>query len=493
MRVDVCKAGFGRVAVRGGAAGTLLLVLLLLSVSDPLRGQDRRNTQQRPEAFREASQLRSTRVFQSVGTGQGGQRLFGVPAPLRSSLTGEGAWQAGRVPERLPANVRFRALEMRFEASFAARYDSNVNLSNTNPIADFILLPGFDVDLRWAVTPFNELEFRIGLQYEKYLRSVDRDRSVLRLAPDTELVYRVFVADLLFTFYERPNVTQDPGEDSGLTNIGDFRLFRNNAGAIVFWDLNDVLLSAGIDRGDVVSLNDNFTSEDRVTYAVFGSAAVRLTPTDLLGIEASFANTNYREPVLNDFDYLEIGGFLESTLSQYTSIRFEAGVQHFTFFPTGTPISQQAFVAQQAAADAAGTEQTDVSGTLGGGDFTGPFFRLQISNRLNRYLSHALSIGVEAQASEISNFKQIYFLQYGVDWRVNRYWNAGLNLLYQHVDTSGGDQADYDQFSVRIGLTRQLSRKVSLTLDYRGDYRTSVDAFQSYNRNQLQIGLDYRF
>jgi len=475
----------------------LLLPLLFLSESVHSQVGGAGNQGQNPDAFQSAFDLNSSRIGQSRdsgssrGRGRGG--FFGTAGASRYSLTGWRALRAARVSQRAPGNIRLGQVDISFDAGFSTRFDSNVNTSNDNPVADFIFQPSFDIDLRWAVTAFNELSFNIGLQYEKYLRSVDRDRSGLNLAPDTELAWRVFVGDFLFTVYERPTTTQDGGEDSGLTNVGSFRLFENNAGIIGLWDLNDVLLSAGFDRGDVFSLNDNFTEQDRYVHALFTSAALRLTATDLAGVRAVVSQTRYREDIQNDFDYYEFGLFVESTLSPYTSVRLAGGIQHFEFLPTGTPITEQEFLAQQEAASATGDEITNVSGTLGGGNFTGPFFLFELSNRLNRYMTHGVSFGVEASASSFSNFRETYFVDYSLNWQWNQRTNFNFGILLEHVNVSGGAQSDFDQFQLRLGLSRRLSESLSLSLDYLGQVQAAETSVQSYTRSVFEIGLNYRF
>jgi len=475
-----------------------LWVVLALAGGGSLSGQVTSAPQeQSPTAFREAFSLNASRTGEtstsSVDTRRSRGGFFGAGSRSRLSLTGWRALRATRIPERTRANIRVGQVEVRFDVGFGVTFDSNVNLSNDNPISDLILEPTFNINLRWAMSRVNELELQVGLQYQKYLRSVDRDRSGILLDPNTELAYRVFVGDFLFTVYERPSISQDDTNQSGLTNVASFRLFENNAGIIGLWDLNDVLLSAGYDRGDVFSLNDNFTEQDRSTNAFFASVALRLTPTDLGGFRGVFSTTRYREDIQNDFDYIELGAFLESTLSRYTSITVAGGVQHFEFFPTGTPITEQEFITQQETASATGEEITSVPGTLGGGNFTGPFVRAQIFNVLNRYMTQSLALGVEASASSFSNFQEIYFVNYGLQWRWNPRTTFALDLTFEHVNVSGGAGADYDRFILDLGLRRQLSRRFNLTINYIGEVQAAETSVQSYTRNRLEIGLDYNF
>jgi len=407
-----------------------------------------------------------------------------IPNRTRGSLTGTGASQAR---EMTPASdYHFRVGEIRFLLipEFEVEYNSNVNFSTINPVADLILRPRLTLNLDWLVTRKNRLALNVGLEYEKYLRNVDRDYNGLRLRPDTVLSYSVYTGDFVITAYTRPSIEQDPGGDPTLVNTAPYQRFMNSAGLSVVWDLNKVILSAVGERQDVRSLNGNFSGLNSATYLAQLSSMVLFTPTFSAGPFALVSQTDYEEATLNDYTQFQFGLSANHVLSPYTTLNASGGLQVMEFQDTG---NQQPGLTT----DSDGLVD-NVTGTAGGGNFVGPFFSVGINNRLNRHFTQQFGVWLQPQASSVSNYTQVFAVSYDLEWRMNRLTRAWLGLRYDNGRVSG-DSPSYQRTEIKAGLEGPLTPSIKWRMQIGYRFEAQTAGAGNIAQTRCVVGLSYDF
>lgn len=407
-----------------------------------------------------------------------------VPGRTRSSLASADALAAQQFTPSKSYTTRLGPIHFRLVPLFEVEFNSNVNFSPDNPISDLILRPGLTMDFDWVITEKNRLTLNIGLQYEKYLRSVDRDDSGFLMKPDTVLSYSVYTGDFIITLYDRPTIDQEPGGDPSLVNTAPYTRLANALGLSVVWDLNKLILSLVGERQDVMSLNGNFSGLNAVSYVGQFSAVYLVTPTLSAGPFAVISQTTYQEAVLNNTNTTQLGMIANLTLTRYTTLSVSGGLQVMEFADTGTP-------GLEFQTTSTGTID-NVTGTAGGGNFIGPFFSVGITNQLNRLFSHSLTVSLQPQASSVSNYSQVFSVNYGLTWRMNRLVDANLSLDVAHGQVSG-TAPDYQRAEIKTGLTGQLTPSIGWKMELGYRLETQSEGQGNIAQTRCILGLDYAF
>jgi len=407
-----------------------------------------------------------------------------VPGRNRGSMASSSAFAAQQMVPNNSYTTRLGPVLLRVIPRFEVEFNSNVYYSPDDPIADLILRPGLAFDFDWVITEKNRLTLNLGMEYEKYLRAVDRDNNGFRLKPDTLLSYSLYTGDFVITLYDRPSIEQEPSADPSLVNTAPYTRLANTLGLSVVCDLNKLILSAVVERQDIRSLNNNFSGLNATTYVGQLSAMYLLTPTLTLGPFGMVSQTAHPENALNNSTMMQLGITADQALTRYTTLTISGGLQIMKFQDNGTPgLSFQT--------TSTGTID-NVTGTAGGGNFFGPFFSVEITNELNRFFSHSLSVGLQPQASSVSNYSQVFSVDYALTWRMNRQVDANLALNLQHGQVSG-TAPSYDLAEIRTGLTGQLTPSIGwkMELGYRLEMQT--EGMGTVAQTRCILGLDYAF
>ena len=193
--------------------------------------------------------------YRSWGTGRAGTAaclliLIGcassVPAQdsLQLSLQNDSAAETRQrqLVKDQPYTVRWGEMNVLAGFSMAGGWNDNVNLSHSDPQADFFILPLGNLNLFWPVTEVNALTFSIGVGYEKFFRHEEYDQ--LWVMPGSLLGWDVVIKDFKINVHDFVSFEQDPTSAGAVSGLGRFGSLDNTAGLVASWDLHDVALSA---------------------------------------------------------------------------------------------------------------------------------------------------------------------------------------------------------------------------------------------------------
>lgn len=386
-------------------------------------------------------------------------------------------------------NVKAGPVQMSFSASMGVEYNTNVNISEEDPIASLVLTPRVGMNLYWPITRLNNVSLNLGVGYNYYLNDPDLGGQYLLVSPATELMFNFFIQDFRITIYERPSVTENPTDDPTLTDVINYTFFNNVAGIDVMWDLNDLQFGIGYANQIRYSLNDDYTYQDTVSNQIYANASALVQPFLRVGLEGSVYNTYYfnEQPFrgngnagegergssrsasnLNNSVGYTLGLFAMGNISRFTAWSGGVGWQVIDFNEDNNPLNT--------------------------GNASNPYFYFGISNELNRYYTHTLSASFESDPSYESNFVETFNLGYGFSWILIRNWSLGGGAFYQNgTESPGPESEDFTRVGISLSLGYQVTKKLVARVYYSVISKGSTVFDDGYNQQIYGLNLTYNF
>ena len=399
-----------------------------------------------------------------------------------ATAQGGGGWAGSEFARLGPAKISMAA-------SLGFSLNSNVNNSPDNPLADGIVNASYIIGINWQATRRNLLQLNLGFNFQQYLKYSEYNNNGLLVDPFTGLDYRIYFSDFVLTLYDYPSITNNGGNnDPAITNSVNFSQLNNSGGISLIWHPNQLLLMGGFQRQDTVSLSSNeFDSQNSTGYSAFGTMAYNFTPTTSVGVRIQASTTTYTQQILNDSVTTQAGIYFQSQITNYTRFYFEFGLQSGTYTNTGRQTSTVVFQETNGL-------NTNVEGTLGGGNYMQPYFNLQINNRLNRYLTQAFTFGRSATGSSVANYQEMYTASYQLQYRLNRVTTLSMNANYQlGTISSATSSLPYSNWQGGLALGFEVVKDTSLGLSYSYYYNELSELSDSYSQQILSFTISHRF
>lgn len=371
-------------------------------------------------------------------------------------------------------NVKAGPVKMLFNVAMQGEYNSNINVSDTNPISDFILSPRVGMGVYWPITKLNRMNFITQIGYDYYLRNPNYGGQTILISPGTEFMFSVFVSDVRITIFERPSITNNPVDNPSISDAVNYTIFNNTAGINATWDLNDVLLGLGYSNFIQYAINDEFNYMNRMSNQVYGNASALVMPNLRLGLEASATYTDYTSgsspginALNNNWNYT-VGGFAMGNISRYLDYSVGVGWQLVDFDEGNNPLNT--------------------------GNYSSPYFYLNLNNALNRYYTHRLSTGLEAIPSSQSNYMQLFFVRYSFNWMLFKDWSLGGAAFYENaVESPGPNSEDFDRVGGMLSLNYQFLRHWMVSVYYGVIGKSATVYSDNFNQQRVGMNLSYNF
>jgi hypothetical protein len=387
---------------------------------------------------------------------------------VRMSMAGEAAAAAQR---RAASTIGYYNLKLgptawNFNAGLGVDYNSNVYNTEDDPEGDFIFRPNINARMLWPVTDRNSINLSLGTGYMMYLNHSDRDQ--LFLTPNSGLSFDLYVKDFLINFHDRFSITEYSYQDPSLAR-GSQNYLQNALGTSVLWDLNKVLLRFGYDHVNYVNLASDSLQPDLVSEVASLSAGYAPKAGMLAGLELGGGLLSYTGKGLlySDAKQWNVGGFYEAQLSEYMHLTAHVGYSVFS------PESSQR--------------------TTFSTEFSGMYAQLDLSHRLNEYLSYTLSGGRMLNLYYYEGTAEEYFARLSAGWKILRKITLTTSLGYQHDTQLSGYPETWDAYSLGISLERGITSKLFASLGYQYYPRQSDRPNRSYEINIVSLNFNYRF
>ena len=367
--------------------------------------------------------------------------------------------------------IRLGPVNVDASAEMGIEVNDNVGLSENNRRGDVIFRPRLSVDSEWRVTRLNTMRLGLGLSYAKYTNNSQLDTQALLLDPGTQLAFDVYVGEhLRLNFHDRIQITQNPIDETTLSNVQRFARLQNSAGVTAFVRYPELDFVLGYDHFNYNTLSSEFNYLDRTEEQFFISARRRVSDALGVGVESSAALINYTENFNSNATTWTAGAFADATLSQYTKLRASGGWQDMSFDGNGT--------------------NRDAT------NFGSWYANLAAAQRLSQYLSHTLSVGREARLGLSVNFSDYVFARYAAIWRMNDMWTWGFDAFVEDAQESGGAALSAEhafRWGGGVSLGVQISSRTSLGLRYSYVDKDSDLALRSYYQSSGTLSLNYKF
>ena len=370
-------------------------------------------------------------------------------------------------------NLKLGPTAWNFQAGLEADYNSNVNNTENNPEGDFIFRPQINTRMLWPLTEQNSINLVLGAGYSAYLKNQQLDQ--LFLTPGTGLSFDVYVGDFWINLHDRISITENSYQDPTVVGTGDYSQLQNALGTTVAWDLNKVVLKFGYDNVNYVTLmsnngqTNNSGQPNGVSEVVSLSAGYALKPQMLAGLELGGDLIDYSG---NNLPYSgaiqwNVGGFYDTPVSDY---------MHFTAHAGYTVYSPEANGIQTSATS-----------------FNGMYAQLDLTHRLNEYLSYTLSGGRMINLAFYGGTVDEYYARLSGSWNILHQVTLSTTLSYEYGTYLTGTTETYDRYGFGISLGRSITSKLSASLGYQFYLRQSDSPGQNYTLSVVSLYLGYRF
>ena len=377
-----------------------------------------------------------------------------------------------------PYNIKLGPLPLRLSASFDADYSDNFQRLGGSKVADLSLLPRLDLSGTLRLSSNLTLTLGLGVGYITYLNHTQKDRvlTLASLAPETGLSLDVKIGHFLINLHERPDVPRYQAESVTQRNQSQFSSFTNTAGVTVLWDVNSQTSATfRYDHTNETAIASSNSSVDRVEDQFLASLSRKLSDSLGVGIEAGSTVIKYKEAFLNNGTTYQAGAFITWKASDYLNLQVAGGYQGGSY---------------------------DSSGSNGDSSNMGSYYaNVSISNNLNRYYSHSLSFGHQAQRGTVSNFVETDYVRYSAGWDVIHPVRLGLFVSFEDVKESGGIFAQHlRQYSAGVSCGCQLTKHIALTLSCEFTKREPVGGSApsgndslAFDENRASLRIGYTF
>lgn len=388
---------------------------------------------------------------------------------VRPSLAGEASAEARRQSiDHVPYNLLVGPIKFRFSATAGIEYNDNINLSENDEQSDVIIRPQFNINALWPVTQLNTLRLDLGFGYAFYLDHSEANTNALLITPGSQLAFDIYISDFRVNFHDRFSLQQDPVDQVALSNVVDYGRFENTLGVSVLWDLNTVVLTLGYDHFTYISTTSDFDYLDRNAEELSASADFAVTSTTGVGVESSLVFNYYDQNVLNDSTTVNLGGFVETQLTNYLKLRVAGGYQGIHFDSGGTVF-----------------DASDLD------DF---YVNLLLSNRLNAAISQSIAAGHETQLGVNSNYITLNYIRHTISWSILRNTLLSTEVFYEDADESGGFLSEHAQrYGGALTVGYQFTQHVTLGARYQYTQKNSDRILRDYQQNRVSIDGTYSF
>ena len=387
-------------------------------------------------------------------------------------------------------NLRVGPVKFSLDAVAGIEYIATISYSEVTRTSDEVIRLGINILTVVPLTKLNTLRFDLGIGFVRYLEHPDATSGDIFITPGSSLLLNFYIGEYFrFSVHDAFDIRQDPVDAAELSNVTNFGRFTNTAGITGTADLhNGLVFTAEYDHFNYKALNSDFDYLDRSAEQLYGSVSYQLRPRTFVGVEGSYATTDYDGNGLNDSDAYTVGGFLDTTITPYLRLVVHGGYQSASFDTGGTiDAGNYTLIDRQIGLPTNGTYTDRYS-------LSTFYWNATINNRINAYLTHSLSLGRETDLGLISNYVKVDYIRYNVAWRVLSNVTFAGDVFYDHDVESGGPFNErINRFGGDVSLGYQFNKHFAGALHYAYITKDSDAYLRDYYQNRVGLDVDYHF
>jgi hypothetical protein len=377
-----------------------------------------------------------------------------------------------RSPQPHRYNLKWGDLTGRLTGTVVAEFNDNINLSDTNPVADISIGPEIGFGFLYPISERNVLQLDIGVGYRWYLKSPDVSSITISPRSSSRLDYYLYFDEGRVNFHDIFYVQISPVDfgalnGAGGVNLSKFQRFVNTAGVTSDWrPLKQWVFYAGYDYTIDRSLNSSFRDQDRDDHT-FSSGVNHIVNSRLtIGAYSAFTYSTYKQDIQNDGWNFSIGPRVSYQLTKFVALEASAGWTTSDYFDNGTIADQSSFS----------------SFTYQGG----------IRHTINKRTEHALRGGRSLGLGYGSNFTDTYNLQYSFRWLAAQGISIYGTAAYESLSVSNQGESAV-RYLFNLGTGYQLSRRWNLGVNYAFSVKDSDRVGNDYTQNRITLDLTRQF
>ncbi len=378
-------------------------------------------------------------------------------------------------------NIRIGIVDLLLAAGVGFEFNDNIALSQFHRQSDIIIRPTFDIEGSIRFSETSRLRIGVGLSYAKYLDHSQYDSDSVLISPNSAITWTAEAGAFKFTIRERLSYQEDPFEQPTL-NVARYSRYENQAGIQIDWDANQYTkFSVGYDRYDLWATDSAYAAADHSINTFFFRPSFKLNPRVSIGVNASYSIFDYRQASHSNGHSLLVGPFVRWKANDYTDIYLEAGFQQAKFdtgtvFPIVNPLT--------GVTTGTGIDTQNANGW---------YAKLEIINRPTEFLRQKLSFTKTAELGFLSNFYDLYHVEYSLDWVIREKTTLRPTFFYEYYKTSGPGAESAHRVGAALGIYHVFSDNFTAGLDYRYLVKDSNLFGADYYQNLVMLSLYYKF
>jgi hypothetical protein len=428
------------------------------------------------EFFRELGTSRSSGGIGRLGPGPNvfiGNDPYGVPAISAADLD----------QDEKNYNIRIGQFDLAVAAGVGFEFNDNITLSENNRISDVIFRPQVDFEGAIRFSESSRLHLGVGIGYAKYFNNSEFDSKSPLISPNSSIIWTAEVGAFRFTLRERLSYQEDPFAQPTVSNVATFRRWENQAGIQVDWDANQYTkIAVGYDRYDLWARDEFYAATEQGINTIFLRPSYQITPTFTLGFNASVSFVDFRLNTRADSIVYLIGPYVRWRVSDYLDVYAEVGYQNTSFDGLSIFRSIDSLT---------GASLGDI--TVDGQDGNSIYARLEIAHRPTEFFRHKLAFSRTSEIGFLSNFYDLYHVEYNIDWAINEKTSLRPLFFYEYYEASGLLPEKAHRFGTALGIYHVFSDSLTVGLDYRFLLRDSNLNQADFYQNLGLVSLYYKF
>lgn len=389
---------------------------------------------------------------------------------LRNAAANSGPRLNGPRPsESLPYTYRCGDFRVLASGSLGIDWNDNISIAPGGAAQDdFILRPSVGMELSYPLTQRNLLQVHLGLGYDKYLQH--DEFSYWRVASGSAVSFEMAIGDFWLDFHDRLEVSQDSARQAAVANSGMYGVIENTVGVSGFYELKDANLNLGYDHRNMLSTSEEFNQTTHAGELFTLRPGFRVHPRVNAGLEATAAMTRYEQRKLNDSQTYTVGAYADWQPSSFFRLQPRAGYSIYEF------------------------EQTSL--LIPASDATGWYVDVALEHQPSEAVAYTLSVGHQLNLGIYSDTTEEWYAHLSVSWNILRNTTLRTTAGYAHgkqgsTALGNGVAEVYDQFTTGANLGYVLTKRLSVSLDYRFTSRTADVALRDYDQNVVGLLFTY--
>lgn len=223
-----------------------------------------------------------------------------------------------------------------FSAGVRTVYVDNVYLTQNGARDDFILVPECDIGAFFPIGQSNTVVLDVGLAYYQYLKNTSLNTGVPLINPNSELAFNLRSGDFNLRLSESFSFQQSPVYESGsefynLYNTALFERYFNRIGALLTWDQNKLVMTAGYFHENLWADGSTYNYIDHASELFSADAMLATSSTLTVGLEAAGSLNNFESSPSYDTWRARVGPAFRVHVSSFLNFRFGGGYERIQY------------------------------------------------------------------------------------------------------------------------------------------------------------------